>query len=127
MGHGKYAFMYDFVQYDNGYLYGSYICTIVSNTLRSYDNSVYKCTYVGKYPIILEKEAFMQIVDGRFRLRGENIAKGLSNDERLNINITGCVLEYEPDSKGYLQPQYRFNCIINGQNKDVLIPALLDR
>ena len=127
MGHGKYAFLYDFVQYDNGYLYGSYICTIVSNTLRSYDNSVYKCTYVGKYPIISEKEAFMQIVNGRFRLRGENIAKGLSNDERLNINITSCVLEYEPDSKGYLQPQYRFNCIINGQNKDVLIPALIDR
>ncbi len=41
----------------------------------------------------------------------------------LTLKVTGVELTYSQDSKGYYQPVYLFHCVINGENRDLVIPA----
>ena len=104
--------------YEGKYLYGE----LSYNPNNEFvENHVMKCDYVADYEIISMEEAYSKITKGEFGLKHENIKRV---EERLNIEITGCKLVYEADSKGYLQPNYDFYCIINGSVDEIFIPAL---
>ena len=112
----KYIFDYDFVPYDGKYLYGTLSFRPDDGFVQ---NHVMKCDYAGDYEIISMAEAYRKITEGKFGRQHENNRK----EDRLDIRITGCELIYELDSKGYLQPDYEFSCIINGKEKEIIIPA----
>ena len=59
-------------------------------------------------------------MDRNFKLVNERLYR--NND--MNIVVIGCFLEYEIDYKGFLQPQYRFQCQINEKTEDIIIPCL---
>ena len=114
----KYVFGYEFVPYEGKYLYGT---LSYRPDIESIENHVMKCDYAGEYEMISMAEAYRKITEGKFGRKHENIDR---KEDRLDIRITGCELIYELDSKGYLQPDYEFSCMINGREKKIIIPAL---
>ena len=102
----------------NEYLYGELSYRPDSEFV---ENHVMKCEYAGEYDIISMEEAYKKITEGKFGRRNENIDR---KEDRLDIEITECELIYELDSKGYLQPDYEFSCMINGRENKIIIPAL---
>ena len=39
------------------------------------------------------------------------------------LPLRSCSLVYCIDSKGYYQPDYQFECVINGEESEIMIPA----
>ena len=64
---------------------------------------------------ISENEAFEMIKQGKFRYY---------RDEKLNIEVGECKIGYVIDSKGFYQPTYNFNCMINNQATTIAIAAI---
>lgn len=62
-----------------------------------------------------EKEAYEKLEKGEFNF--------LSN-ENLGIEVSGCELEYRIDSKGFYQPVYVFDSIINQMEYKIEIAAI---
>ena len=114
----KYVYTYNFVPYEGKYLYGT---LSYRPDIESIENHVMKCDYAGEYEMISMAEAYRKITEGKFGRKHENIDR---KEDRLDIRITGCELIYELDSKGYLQPDYEFSCMINGRENKIIIPAL---
>lgn len=115
----KYIYEYDFVPYGEKTLYGT---MAFRPQFNSYENNVMKCDYAGDYTIISMAEAYNRITEGKFRVR--SMDKNLDNIKEYRIKIIGCSLIYELDSKGYLQPDYKFTCTVNDKEKEIIIPAL---
>ncbi len=78
-------------------------------------NSVVKYETYKKFPIMSEKEAYEKLEIGEFNF--------LSN-EKLEIEVLGCELEYRMDSKGFYQPVYVFDSIINKMEYKIEIAAI---
>ena len=64
-----------------------------------------------------ETEAYDRLADGYFQISPHNL-------DIKNLTINNVSLTYSPDTKGYYQPVYLFHCEINGEYKDLVIPAL---
>ena len=65
--------------------------------------------------MISEREAYDKLLNGEFvcYYQGEK-----------DINVLDAELDYQLDTKGYYQPVYRFGAIINGDETEIIIPAL---
>lgn len=81
------------------------------------ENDFVTCVPYKDYPVISEGEALQQIADGKFQTQ-------YFQDEILDIRIEGIDVKYEIDSKSFYQPNYRFQCTINGQETAILLPAI---
>lgn len=98
----------------------------VSGTLTCYtttDGEIYSIDYqfirqslYKKEPIINETEAYQKLVDGYFQIE--------HNLKVKTLVINGVSLTYSPDTKGFYQPVWLFNCEINGENRDLVVTAL---
>lgn len=72
----------------------------------SFDYYAAKYEYVGTLACISAAEAYNQILDGNF--------EQYNSFERGDILVvTGCSMDYEPDTKGFSRPVYRFEGYIN--------------
>lgn len=67
------------------------------------------------FPIISEEEAYKKLEKGEFRYGGE---------EKLNLEVLDCNLEYQMDSKGFYQPVYLFNVLVNENEEQIVIAAI---
>lgn len=67
--------------------------------------------------IISQSEAYTQIEEGKF-------SYWRPNDELLKIEITGVETGYELDTKGFYQPVYLFDAVVNETKTQIIIPAI---
>ncbi len=86
------------------------------NSIKEINNSLVKYTKVREISIINEEQALNRIKEGRFKYFNEDINK---------IELIDIKLDYHLDSKGYYQPIYIFNAIVDGDIYDIAIPAML--
>ncbi len=88
--------------------------TVNGSIERLYNNMIKYQPY-KEFELISEKEAYDKLLNGEFvcYYQGEK-----------DINILDAELDYQLDTKGYYQPVYRFGAIINGDETEIIIPAL---
>lgn len=97
----------------NGILFCSYYN---DDTIKSIDNDIVVYEKVKGVYIISEMEAYKNITEGRFSY--------IINHEINTIEINDICIDYRLDSKGYYQPVYIFNSIIDNVPHSIIIPAL---
>jgi glycopeptide antibiotics resistance protein len=68
-----------------------------------------------EYEAISEAEAYRRLKEGKFKRYG---------NDYLDIEVLSCKISYSVDSKGFYQPNYRFDVNINGKEAWIIIPAL---
>lgn len=113
---GKYQFKIDMSEIEDFVVDGTFVCSYYGEKgIGEISDLLITCTPFKEYPAISEQEAYDKIVNGEFRYFG---------DERLEIQVESCSLVYCIDSKGYYQPNYRFECVINGVEGKIMIPAI---
>jgi glycopeptide antibiotics resistance protein len=107
-----------FVINDNVLISGTVKCRINDNEelIYLYD-SILQSLKHSEIDILSVDEGIERIKDGKFHL---------DIDEKIEkVDITDYTIGYKPDTKGYMQPVYLFNTIINSKTKyDIIIPAL---
>lgn len=116
LGSGKYQFQAAMLETGNSIVNGTFACSYYGeNGIGRISNFLITCTPYKAYPAISEQEAYDKIVNGEFRYIGSI---------QLEIQVESCSLVYCIDSKGYYQPNYRFECVINGEESEIMIPAI---
>ncbi|MBR5993179.1 MAG: VanZ family protein [Lachnospiraceae bacterium] len=68
-----------------------------------------------EYDAISVAEAYRRLKEGKFKRYG---------NDYLDIEVLSCKIAYSVDSKGFYQPNYRFDVNINGKEAWIMIPAL---
>ena len=115
-GSGIYKFTVDMVESDRGLLDGAIECQYYGEYgIGQLMNQVLSASFYKEFDAISEQEAYQKLVDGEFQYLGH---------ENLTIQIESCSIVYCIDSKGYYQPNYCFQCNINGKEDEIIIPAL---
>lgn len=100
-----------------GNVSGTLTCyTTTDGEIYSIDYQFIKQSLYKDEPIINEAEAYQKLVDGYFQIE--------HNLELETLVINGISLTYSPDTKGFYQPVWLFNCEINGENRDLVVAAL---
>lgn len=87
------------------------------DTIKGIRNSMVTYEKVKEANIISEQEAYEQLKDGKFRTWVE---EGSIN----SMSITEVKLDYMLDTKGFYQPVYLFEVLVNGNESQIMIPAL---
>ena len=114
---GRYQFEIHMSETEDSIINGTFACTYYGeNGIGEISDFLITCTPYKAYPAISEQEAYDKIVNGEF-------SRYIGN-EQLEIQVESCSLVYCIDSKGYYQPNYRFECLINGIEREIMIPAL---
>ena len=114
-GEGQYVFA-AYQQRDGDTLYnGQLSCTLYEDgRMGEIRNYIVACEKYKDMAVIAEKEAYEQILDGKFRWYGE---------EPGELVLGDVALVYQTDSKGFYQPVYSFR--IQGDTENtVLVPAV---
>ena len=78
-------------------------------------NQMIRYELYKKLPVISPKEAYDKIVDGEFVYDGGEFSKIVVKDYEVN---------YIMDSKGFYQPYYAFQCMIDGEEGIIMIPMI---
>lgn len=119
-GGGTYLFEYKNIV-DGERLYsGTVLCEYhIGNQLSRVDYQIPECVFYEECPRISEQEAYENLIAGKFYVIGYESGRGIT---RLEINGMG--LCYSLDSKGFYQPVYRVNAVINGREANIDLPAL---
>ena len=113
---GNYQFEIAMSETAEGIINGAFGCSYYGEKgIGDISNALITCTPYKAYPAISEKEAYDKIANGEFQYYGNG---------RLEIQIESCSLVYCLDSKGYYQPNYQFGCQINGEESEIIIPAI---
>ncbi|HAU84392.1 MAG TPA: hypothetical protein DCW90_02455 [Lachnospiraceae bacterium] len=94
-------------------LFGWIECSYYDDNTMAINNHIVNCKPVKCVSIISEKEAFEQIKQGKFR----------SENKIDSLTILDVMISYAMDSKGYLQPVYKFEVLLNGENEEITIQA----
>ncbi|MBC8590045.1 VanZ family protein [Wansuia hejianensis] len=98
---------------------GSLSCSYYNdNTIKEINNNLITYTKIKDVPIKSEKEAYEELRSGKFNLFP-------SGNSIKSININNIELDYHLDSKGYYQPVYSFDSVIDDKEFKIIIPALL--
>ena len=115
LDNGQYRFTASMIKTENGIMDGTIECTYYCEQgMGTINYSIITCTPYKEYAAISEQQAYEKITNGEF---------GCFSNETLNIEVKSCTLVYIIDSKGYYQPTYQFECLVNGNESDILIPA----
>ena len=113
---GQYQFEISMSETEDSIVNGIFTCSYYGeNGFGEISNYLITCKPYKAFPAISEQEAYKKIVNGEFRYGG---------NERLEIQVESCSLVYCIDSKGYYQPNYQFACVINGEDREIMIPAI---
>jgi len=78
-------------------------------------DSLLTLTPYKEYEAISEAEAYRRLKEGKFKRYG---------NDYLDIEVLSCKIAYSVDTKGFYQPNYRFDVNINGKEAWIMIPAL---
>ena len=117
-GDGSYAFSCTQVVSGQTIYDGALTCQLYSNgKMGTIRNNIYKGTYVKSCPIISEEAAYEQIKQGKMHFYEDDTAS-------YDITVGNVCLVYQKDSKGYYQPVYQFDAVINGEGANIWIAAL---
>jgi len=115
---GYYEFIVEKKVDGNTLIHGVLSCSYYNDdTLKNIDNNLVVYEKVKDVAVISEKEAYENIKEGKFAYR-------IDIDKIDTIEINDIFLDYRLDSKGYLQPVYIFNSLINDEPYSIIIPAL---
>ena len=115
---GSYEFTIDKNVVGNTMTHGSLYCAYYSDdTIKNIRNNFVVYEKARDAAVISEKEAYEKVTEGKFRY-------GMYADKIDTVEIKDISLDYRLDSKGYLQPVYIFNSIINDEPYPIIIPAL---
>lgn len=116
---GRYLFEVARSETDEEVINGTFLCTYYGKEkgIGEISDSLITGTPYKAYSAISEQEAYERIVNGEFAYWG---------NEYLEIQVISCSLTYAIDSKGYYQPNYRFECMVNGKESEIIIPAIKD-
>ena len=113
---GEYQFEIAMLKTEEGIINGILVCSYYGEKgIGRISNCLITGTPYKAYPAISEQEAYNKIVNGEFRW---------GSNGRLEIQVESCSLVYYIDSKGYYQPNYQFGCLINGEESEIIIPAI---
>lgn len=114
---GNYTFKVDKLMDGESLLDGELNCVYYSdNTIKEIRNGLVSYEKVKDVTIKSEKEAYEELQDGKFQYyNGDTIG---------DLIINHLSLDYEMDTKGYLQPIYVFDTLIDGNEEVVKIPAM---
>ncbi|MDE6385440.1 MAG: VanZ family protein [Eubacterium sp.] len=87
----------------------------VNSSIETMYNNMIKYQPYKEFELISEREAYDKLLNGEFvcYYQGEK-----------DIKVLDAELDYQLDTKGYYQPVYRFGAIINGDETEIIIPAL---
>lgn len=97
---------------------GTIVCSYYSdNTIKDLKNSMVTYSKIKEVTIKSEVEAYEGIIAGKFDVY-------LPEGNIETMEIIKVELDYFLDSKGYYQPIYAFDTIVNGFETRVLIPAI---
>lgn len=116
-GNGRYSIDVLMQPTDGGILDGDLTCVItISGQVVSFENRIIFYKKYAEREIISEEEAYQCIREGKFNYYLEEKIK--------TLDIMGVTLGYRMDSKGFYQPVYEFQAMINGNESLIVIPAL---
>lgn len=117
-GEGRYLFEANSKITGDDVINGTLTCTYYSDgTIKDINNNLIKYEPVMEKEIISYEEAFSQLKSGKF-----NIYVG--NDNIEFIEVKNVNLDYFLDTKGYYEPVYKFEASVNGNDTEIIIPAL---
>ena len=113
---GGYRFDADMLAYQGIKLNGALTCEYYGEAgIAHVKNSIISCMPYKEFLAISEQEAYEKIENGEFSYpQGTEAA----------IEVQSCGIKYSIDSKGFYQPDYCFDCMINGKAGEIRIPAL---
>lgn len=115
---GTYQFEAAMCKTEEGIVNGSLTCKYYGEEgIREIEDHLIAGTSYKAYAAISEQEAYERIVGGEFTYGGNG---------ELEIQVGACSLAYVLDSKGYYQPNYRFECMVNGEESQIMIPVIRD-
>ncbi len=120
MSFEKYSGMYrldaDLLLQD-GLLYDGtiYLGYTQKGNINSIDYSMLACTPYKEFEVISEAEAYRRLTEGEFYY---------FTPGEWSIEVYDVSLVYDLDSKGFYQPSYRFDAVMNGQDSYIIIPAV---
>ena len=115
-GEGNYKFKADRLVVDGCLYDGTIVLTYtVNGSIETMRNNMILYQPYKEFDLISEKEAYDKLLNGEFVCYYQG---------KKDINILGIELAYQLDTKGYYQPVYRFAAIINGDETEIIIPAL---
>lgn len=115
---GDYIFSVDKTVVDNKLIHGVLTCSYYNDeTIKNIDNNLVVYEKVKDVAVISEKEAYERITEGKFTYRKDI---GVIN----TIEINEVAADYRLDSKGFFQPVYIFNTLINYETYSIVVPAL---
>lgn len=80
------------------------------------DDKIYAGKFYKNFPCISAAEAFEQLCNGNFN----HFAK----TDGLSITVNGISVTYMADTKSFYQPVYSFDCMVNGVQATIRIPAI---
>lgn len=120
LGSGIYQFDAAMAETDEGTVNGTFTCKYygAEKGIGEISDHLITCRPYKTYAAISEQEAYNKMVNGEciFWIYGDN--------KDLEIQVASCSLAYALDSKGYYQPNYQFQCTVNGEEYQIMIPAI---
>ncbi|MDD2215760.1 MAG: VanZ family protein [Eubacteriales bacterium] len=116
-GAGRYQWKVDKLARGDTLIDGTITCTYYSdNTVKDLDNNLITYQKVRDASVKSKKGAFGELTEGKFRY--------ISDGKIDEIIIENISLDYILDTKGFYQPVYHFESIIDGNEHSILIPAI---
>jgi len=101
--------------YEDFLIDGKLLCLCYNDgTIRMIINSIITYSKVRDVYTISEKKAYEKILEGEVNLP-------VSGDEINSIEVSGVIMGYKLDSKGFYRPVYIFNCKINGEKSEIVV------
>ncbi len=117
-GDGQYFLQADKWAEDQVMYEGTLSCEYyVNGKMGSIDNQILQCELYGDFEAISEQEAYEKIRSGKFQYY-------VGGADKLTVELGKVKLSYETDSKGFYQPVYRFQALVNGGECELTVPAL---
>lgn len=117
---GRYYWNMDRVIEGNSMIDGTVTCQYFSDdTIKSIVNHLITYEKVREVEVISKQEAIDKLLKGEFRM--------WTRDDKISaLAVKAVDLDYRLDSKGFYQPVYLFEALVNGNESEIVIPALED-
>lgn len=114
-GSNNYIWKINQHSYEDLLIDGKLLCLCYNDgTIRMIINSIIIYSKVRDVYAISEKKAYEKILEGEVNLP-------VSGDEINSIEVSGVIMGYKIDTKGFYRPVYIFNCKINGEKSEIVV------
>lgn len=117
-GYGWHTFTVPMSQVDGEWLYGTVRLDCVGeDSVDRIENHLVKLQAVGEVELVSEQEAWEKVQAGKF-------TPWVDFPEEFPLAVTGVRLDYQADTKGFMQPVYRFAVSSSEGNGEFTVPAM---